>query len=68
MATRLLRGPDVTRKTGLSRTSIWCREKAGTFPRRIRIGPNSVCWSEEEIDSWISEQVSRRDHGQGSEE
>jgi prophage regulatory protein len=27
-------------------------EKAGKFPKRVRVGANAVAWIEEEIDGW----------------
>ena len=41
---RLIRVDDVKRLTGISRTQIWRLEKAGKFPRRRKIGANSVAW------------------------
>jgi prophage regulatory protein len=36
-----------------SRTWFWRMKRAGIFPRRRRIGPNSVAWVAEEVDEWI---------------
>lgn len=36
-----------------SRTWFWRMERAGMFPRRRRIGANSVAWVSEEVDDWI---------------
>ena len=36
-------------------------EKAGTFPKRVQLGPNRVGWVEEEIDAWIMERIDERD-------
>ena len=33
---------------------IWRLEKAGTFPRRIRLGPGRVGWRLSEILEWIN--------------
>jgi predicted DNA-binding transcriptional regulator AlpA len=49
----ILRTSDVTRLTGLSRTTLWRLERQGTFPRRIRLGLNSVGWREEEVQNWV---------------
>ncbi len=49
----ILRTRDVTRVTGLSRTTVWRLERAGKFPPRMRLGENSVGWLEEEVQSWI---------------
>jgi prophage regulatory protein len=29
-------------------------EKRGEFPKRVRLGPNSVGWIESEIDDWLA--------------
>ena len=49
----ILRTADVTRLTGLSRTTLWRLERAGAFPTRVRLGANSVGWVEEEIRQWL---------------
>ncbi len=49
----ILRTSDVSRLTGLSRTTLWRMERAGTFPARVRLGENSVGWIEEEVRAWI---------------
>jgi prophage regulatory protein len=54
MTDRLLRLPEVTNRTGLSPVTIWRREKAGTFPARVKIGPHSVAWRESDIAVWIA--------------
>ena len=50
---RILRIPDVVERTGLSQTTIWRRERDGEFPRRRRLGENSVGWLESEVDEWL---------------
>lgn len=50
---KIIRSAEVTRKTGLSRTTLWRLEREGKFPRRIQLGENSVGWSEDEIHEWI---------------
>ena len=52
MQTRLIRIAEVQRITGLSRTTIWRRERAGDFPRRRRLGSNSVAWVLAEVIGW----------------
>ena len=51
---RLLRLPDVKRRTGLSRSTIYAYISAGEFPKGIRLGARCVAWAESEIDSWIA--------------
>ena len=57
---RLVRTREVCRLTALSRVSIWRRERRGDFPRRIRLGSNSVAWDLREVEAWITEQLARR--------
>ena len=61
LGNRLLRRPDVERKTGKSRAAIYEAIRAGTFPSPVPIGANSVAWLEEEIDRWIAEKLVERD-------
>ena len=36
-------------------------EKAGTFPKRIQLGPNRVGWVEEEVLNWLQTRLDRRE-------
>lgn len=51
---RLVRLPEVLRRTGLSRTTIWRRAGKGTFPAAIRIGENAVAWQESDLIEWMA--------------
>lgn len=50
---RILRWPAVHNLNGKSRVQTWRDERAGKFPRRIRLGPNSVGWDEAEVLAWL---------------
>ena len=52
----LLRRPEVERETGLSRSTIYERMEAGTFPRPLRVGPRAVRWPANEIEAWKAAQ------------
>lgn len=52
MNTRVIRIDELTRITGLSRSSVGRQEKRGTFPRRRRLGANSVGWLLHEVLDW----------------
>jgi prophage regulatory protein len=54
MQDRYVRAPELTRKTGLSLSTIWRLERDKQFPRRRALGPNSVGWLESEISNWLS--------------
>lgn len=51
--TKLLRLPSVKERTGLSRSEIYRRMGARTFPRAVKLGSRAVAWVEEDIDLWI---------------
>lgn len=57
----ILRLPEVAKRTGLSRPTIYKRAAAGTFPKPVRIGPNSSGWLESEIDAHLALLVAARD-------
>ena len=46
----LLRLPDVKRRTGLSRSSIYLAISQGKFPKSVNLGERSVAWSSADID------------------
>lgn len=52
MAPRLLTRPEVERLTGLSRSTLYKRMRAGSFPEPVKIG-GSVRWREDELAEWI---------------
>ncbi len=56
-APTLLRRSLVQNRVQLSRSSIYLRMAQGTFPKPIRLGPNSVAWLASDIDSWICERA-----------
>ena len=58
---RVLRRRELVAKVGLSIMTIWRRERDGTFPRRVRLGCNSVGWIEEEVDAWLQMRRIERD-------
>ena len=52
-SSRLIRVKEVLHRTGLSRSSLYRRLKAGTFPEGVRLGVQSVAWKESDIEAWI---------------
>lgn len=53
----ILRRKQVEARTGLSRSTIYDRIKAGTFPSPISLGAKAVGWIESEIDAWLTAQI-----------
>lgn len=62
----ILRLPQVKKRTGLSRSSIYLRMANDDFPQTISLGGRSVGWLEQDIDEWIVERIEQsriNDHG-----
>lgn len=49
----ILRWPKVKQLVGLSRPTVWRLENEGNFPKRRKLGTNSVGWMESEIHQWL---------------
>lgn len=50
---RLIRLPEVSRRTGLSKSSIYRREAEGAFCRRVKLGDRVTAYREDEVSAWI---------------
>lgn len=56
-----MREPAVKEVTGLSGPTIYRKEKAGSFPQRVKISAQSVGWFEDEIAGWMEERAAARE-------
>ena len=56
-APTILRRKQVEARTGLSRSTIYDRIKAGTFPAPISLGEKAVGWIESEVDAWLAARI-----------
>jgi prophage regulatory protein len=65
MDQRIIRKPELFNKIPLSDATIWRREKMGDFPKRIRLGGNSVGWFAAEIDAWLANKAAARGPARG---
>lgn len=48
-----LRESEVIAFTGVSKTTLWRWEAAGTFPKRIPLGSRSVGWRNSQVMAWM---------------
>ena len=53
MEDQMLRPPEVMARTGLSRTTLWRRVRAGTFPPPCELGENSIGWPASAVNAWL---------------
>jgi len=51
----LIRRRQIEIETGLSRSTIYERMKAGSFPRSVRVGARSVAWRRADVDAWLTD-------------
>jgi prophage regulatory protein len=51
---RMLRLPEVSRRIGLARSSVWALVKAGRFPAPRHLSARAVGWWEREVDDWLA--------------
>jgi prophage regulatory protein len=55
MEQQIIREKELIQVVGLSRTSIWRKEKAGTFPRRVKLGKGgrATGWLRSSVEEWL---------------
>ena len=53
----LIRIPEVEKRTGLSRASIYRLARVGEFPKSIKIGLRASAWIESEVDAWVHARI-----------
>ena len=56
-ALAILRRRQVEARTGLSRSTIYAGVAAGTFPKPVQLGAQSVGWLASEVDAWLRQRV-----------
>ena len=57
----LLRLPEVCRRTGKKRSSIYREIATGQFPAPVKLGERASAWPEHEINGWIAERIAARE-------
>lgn len=50
---QVLKIAEVSEMVGLSRTTIWRREREGDFPQRLRLGGRRIGWNADEVVAWL---------------
>jgi prophage regulatory protein len=63
---RIIHAPERRSLVPYSDMQIWRMERDGKFPQRIRLGPNRVGWSLEEVTGWIDARKAERITGGAS--
>ena len=53
MRTRLIKIGAVQSAVSLSKTELYRRIAAGTFPKPVRLGPQRIAFLEKDVENWI---------------
>ncbi|MCH7510217.1 MAG: AlpA family phage regulatory protein [Proteobacteria bacterium] len=56
---QLISRDEVLKRTSLSQPTLWRKEKAGEFPKSVRISSGRVAYDAEAVDEWIREILSQ---------
>lgn len=57
MVKRIIRLPEVSKKSGKSKSSIYRDMALGEFPKQIKLSERSSGWIESEVDQWIEARI-----------
>ena len=52
--------PQVQEIVPYSASHLWRLERAGQFPRRVRLGGNRVAWLQSEVSAWVEGKIAIR--------
>ena len=59
-APQFLRLPEVLNLVGVTRSTLYRWMEAGTFPRQISVGGNTVVWVESDVTKWMQDQIAKQ--------
>jgi prophage regulatory protein len=59
---RLIDKKELKKLIPYSHSTITRKEKAGSFPKRVILGPCRVAWPLSEVLQWIENKKAERDH------
>ena len=51
--TRILRMPEIMRRSQLSRTTIWRKVRSGEFPAPVQLSANAIGWHAHIFEKWL---------------
>jgi len=60
-ADRIIRLKTVLDRTGLSRTTLYRKMGAGTFPKNVQISIHGTGWRESAVNRWLADPMGYRE-------
>ena len=58
---RFLRKPEAAARVGYHPEHVMRLVRQGEFPKPVRLGPKSIAFVEEEVETWMAQRVAERD-------
>ena len=55
--TTLIRLPEVLRRTGMTRSSLYRAVSRGEFPRPVKLTERCTAWPDSIVDAWIQKRL-----------
>ena len=52
-----MRLPEVKRRCGLSKSTIYALISKDDFPRPVRVGMRAVAWPSDAVDKWVNARI-----------
>lgn len=59
MENMLLKLPEVVRRCGVAKSSIYSKIQVGEFPQPVRLGQRAVAWRLTDIQTWIDSRTTQ---------
>ncbi len=60
MSAQIIRIKEVSKRTGIGRSTIYKYMNENRFPKSIRLGKRAAGWIVDEVDSWIDVRIQQR--------
>ena len=64
----IIRTPELLKLVGVSASTLWRWERNGSFPTRLRLGPNVTGWLRSDVEQWILQAQQRTPSRAGSDQ
>lgn len=61
LSDEILRSPDPERLIGVHRTTLWRWERAGHFPKRIKLASRASGYLRSEVEKWLQDRAAERE-------
>ena len=60
---QFIRLRDLTKRIGVSGSSVWAWVKNGTFPKPIKLSANTTAWNAADVEAWAQTRIAASQAG-----